>query len=87
MSSMVSGLLVVCLWGADPASIPRPQGHDAQPRPSSQAALSQAALEALVTGVALYPDPLLNHILDAAQHPAELRQAAMALDLDDEVDP
>jgi hypothetical protein len=49
--------------------------------------LSQAALEALVTGVALYPDPLLNHILDAAQHPAELRQAAMALDLDDETDP
>jgi len=38
--------------------------------------LSSLALDALVAGVALYPDPLVELILDAAQYPVELRQAA-----------
>lgn len=40
--------------------------------------LSPAALEALVSGVALYPDPLVEQILLAAQDPLALHQAAEA---------
>jgi hypothetical protein len=40
--------------------------------------LSPSALEALVSGIALYPNPLVDQILDASTHPAALRQAALA---------
>jgi len=41
--------------------------------------LSPQALEALVSGIALYPDDVIAQILDAAQHPAALHQAALAV--------
>jgi uncharacterized protein DUF3300 len=37
---------------------------------------SQAELDALLAPVALYPDPVLSHILVAATYPDDLRQAA-----------
>lgn len=40
--------------------------------------LSPAAMQLLVSGVALYPDPVVTVILDAAQHPTVLHQAAQA---------
>jgi hypothetical protein len=36
------------------------------------------ALEALVAGVALYPDPFMSQVLDAAGHPAAVHEAAEA---------
>jgi hypothetical protein len=82
MNSMAASLIVACVWTLDPAAAARPHAgaHEA-------GKLSSAALEALVAGVALYPDPLLHKILDAAQHPAELRQAAMTIARDEPVDP
>ncbi len=46
--------------------------------PAPVESLSPAALEALVSGVALYPDPLLEQILRASQNPLALHQAAEA---------
>ena len=43
----------------------------AQPRP-----YSQAELDALLAPVALYPDPVLSHVLVAATYPDEVREAA-----------
>lgn len=37
--------------------------------------LSPSALEMLVVGVALYPDPLLEQVLDASMHPLALERA------------
>jgi len=46
--------------------------------PAPVESLSPAALEALVSGVALYPDPLVEQILRAARNPLALHQAAEA---------
>jgi hypothetical protein len=44
--------------------------------------LSPAALETLVAGVALYADPIVKQVLDAARHPTALHQAARTLTAD-----
>ncbi|MDZ4783468.1 MAG: DUF3300 domain-containing protein [Planctomycetia bacterium] len=52
---------------AEPARSPAPEQ------------LSATALEALVSGIALYPDPLVEQILLASRNPLALHQAAEAL--------
>ena len=50
-----------------------------QPGPSTipnNRTLSPRAIQSLVTGIAFYPDELVETILQAAQHPVNLRQAA-----------
>lgn len=45
------------------------------PRPALPP-LSAASLELLASGIALYPDPVLEQIIAAAQHPAAVQRAA-----------
>ena len=42
----------------------------------AQRAFSQAELDAMLAPIALYPDPLLNEVLDAAQYPDDVQAAA-----------
>lgn len=72
---LAAALLLVPVTGfvanaADPAtlSVPAPQER-----------LSPAALETLVSGIALYPDPLVEQILLASQYPLALHHAAEEL--------
>lgn len=68
--------------GLPPAPLPF-EGDDADgpltlPKPPAGTvpALSASELEALVAGIALYPDDLLDTVLDAVQTPVAIRQAA-----------
>lgn len=65
--------MATSLPAQDGPGSPGPERSDAFQQP-----LSPEALEALVAGIALYPDPFVAQILDAAGHPAELHQAAQA---------
>ena len=38
--------------------------------------MSQASLQLLVSGIAMYPDEIIEQLFDAALHPVALRQAA-----------
>lgn len=42
----------------------------------AQRAFSQAELDAMLAPIALYPDPLLDQVLDAAQYPDDVQAAA-----------
>jgi hypothetical protein len=46
------------------------------PAHSQSRIYSQPELDALLAPIALYPDPLLSNILDAATYPDDVRQAA-----------
>jgi len=67
---IASGFLVLLVMQTAFAQRPFRESADVAAR-----SLSPAALDTLVSGIALYPDPVIEQILDATQHPAALRQA------------
>ncbi|MEQ9066795.1 MAG: DUF3300 domain-containing protein, partial [Gimesia chilikensis] len=68
--TITAGLCV--LLQADLASAQQPGPLAAQ----NNRTLSPRAIESLVTGIAFYPDELVETILQAAQHPLAIRQAS-----------
>lgn len=60
----------------NPDGVPDPAGGALDTIPK----LTSAELEALVAPIALYPDAVLDNILDAVQYPVAIRQAANLLE-------
>ncbi|HUM11887.1 MAG TPA: DUF3300 domain-containing protein, partial [Myxococcaceae bacterium] len=62
--------------GPTPAAVPPTQ---AAPAPSTQGGLAPEALEAIVSPIALFPDPLLGQVLEASLRPQEVADASAFL--------
>src|SRR5574343_1245975 len=71
-SRLLVGLMSVAL--ALPATAPLAYAQDAQ-QSGGQQQMSQEQLAALVVPIALYPDPLVAHVLMASTYPLEVAEA------------
>jgi hypothetical protein len=81
MLQRILAALAIVAWGAA-ASANAQAPADVAGKQHASGKLSPAALETLVAGIALYPDPVVEQALDAAGCPAALHQAAISLKVD-----
>src|SRR5260221_8315147 len=74
-SALTSSLLALLILAPVTALAQSPNQPPAQPAATDQQLLKPEQLDALVAGIALYPDALLSEILMASTYPLEIVQA------------